>query len=165
MDNLLLAIGLSPEKNFPECHSYPASLRFLRPLQTVQFGVESVSSLRWTDCPVCRGMGVQFAVKSVSSLVWNTHQWPVCRPHATLGGQIMGIHMIHPRLLQQKVRVAVIGAGGTGSQVLNGLVRLHLALLAFGHPGGLDVTLWDDDQVSEANVGRQSFFSRRCGCL
>ncbi|MFC6522707.1 PRTRC system ThiF family protein [Undibacterium arcticum] len=70
----------------------------------------------------------------------------------------MGIHMIHPRLLQQKVRVAVIGAGGTGSQVLNGLVRLHLALLAFGHPGGLDVTLWDDDQVSEANVGRQSFF-------
>jgi PRTRC genetic system ThiF family protein len=70
----------------------------------------------------------------------------------------MAIHQIHPHLLNRQVQVAVIGAGGTGSQLMNNLVRLHLALIALGHPGGLHVTLWDDDTVSEANVGRQSFY-------
>jgi PRTRC genetic system ThiF family protein len=70
----------------------------------------------------------------------------------------MAIHQIHPQLLNRQVQVAVIGAGGTGSQLMNNLVRLHLALIALGHPGGLHVTLWDDDTVSEANVGRQSFY-------
>lgn len=70
----------------------------------------------------------------------------------------MDRHEINPLLLRRRVRVAVIGAGGTGSQVVNNLARLHLALLAFGHPGGLQVTLWDDDVVSHANVGRQAFY-------
>jgi PRTRC genetic system ThiF family protein len=70
----------------------------------------------------------------------------------------MAIHQIDPNLLNGKVQVAVIGAGGTGSQLMNNLVRLHLALIALGHPGGLHVTLWDDDIVSAANVGRQSFY-------
>ena len=70
----------------------------------------------------------------------------------------MAIHQIHPQLLNRQVQVAVIGAGGTGSQLMNNLVRLHLALIALGHPGGLHVTLWDDDIVSAANVGRQSFY-------
>jgi PRTRC genetic system ThiF family protein len=70
----------------------------------------------------------------------------------------MAIHQIDPNLLNGKVQVAVIGAGGTGSQLMNNLVRLHLALIALGHPGGLQVTLWDDDIVSAANVGRQSFY-------
>jgi hypothetical protein len=30
---------------------------------TVQFAVESVSSLRWNGCPVCRGMRVQFGAE------------------------------------------------------------------------------------------------------
>ncbi|MBK4737906.1 PRTRC system ThiF family protein [Noviherbaspirillum pedocola] len=70
----------------------------------------------------------------------------------------MASHQFHPDLLRRQVRVAVIGAGGTGSQLMNNLARLHLALLALGHPGGLHVTLWDDDVVSAANVGRQSFY-------
>jgi PRTRC genetic system ThiF family protein len=70
----------------------------------------------------------------------------------------MAIHQIDPNLINAKVQVAVIGAGGTGSQLMNNLVRLHLALIALGHPGGLHVTLWDDDIVSAANVGRQSFY-------
>jgi PRTRC genetic system ThiF family protein len=67
-------------------------------------------------------------------------------------------HVIHANLLREQVKIDVIGAGGTGSQVINGLARLHLALLSLGHPGGLSVTLWDDDVVSQSNVGRQAFY-------
>ena len=67
----------------------------------------------------------------------------------------MAIHQLSPELLTREVSVAVIGAGGTGSQMLMGLAQLHTAMVALGHPGGLDVTVIDSDQVSEANVGRQ----------
>ena len=55
-----------------------------------------------------------------------------------------------------KVTINLIGAGGTGSQVLSGLARLHQALLAINHPG-IHVYVWDDDVVTDANVGRQLF--------
>ena len=58
---------------------------------------------------------------------------------------------------------SVIGAGGTGSQMLMGLAQLHTAMIALGHPGGLDVTVIDSDQVSEANVGRQMFYPSDVG--
>jgi PRTRC genetic system ThiF family protein len=67
-------------------------------------------------------------------------------------------HLIHSKLLTRVVEIDVIGAGGTGSQIVNGLARLHLALRSLGHPAGLKVTLWDDDVVSQSNVGRQAFF-------
>lgn len=66
-------------------------------------------------------------------------------------------HIINDRLLSRKVKVALIGCGGTGSQVLTGLARLHTAMLALGHVGGLDVTAYDPDTVSKSNVGRQLF--------
>lgn len=66
-------------------------------------------------------------------------------------------YMIPSNLLAERVRVHVIGAGGSGSHVVNGLVQLHTAMVALGHPGGLRVTLVDDDTVSESNVGRQAF--------
>jgi len=66
-------------------------------------------------------------------------------------------HIIKESLLESTVKVALVGAGGTGSQVLTGLARLHRAMLALGHPGGLHVTVLDPDLVSEANVGRQLF--------
>ena len=75
----------------------------------------------------------------------------------------MAIHHLAPELLSREVRVAVIGAGGTGSQMLMGLAQLHTAMLALGHPGGLDVTVIDADQVSEANVGRQMFYPSDVG--
>lgn len=65
--------------------------------------------------------------------------------------------------LSGQVRVLVIGAGGTGSQVVNGLAQLDRAIRALGHPGGLSVTVVDDDLVSEANVGRQNFFPSDVG--
>ena len=53
--------------------------------------------------------------------------------------------------------VLVMGAGGTGSEVMDQLLRLHLTLRALGNPG-LHVTLADGDTVSEFNVGRQRFW-------
>lgn len=62
-------------------------------------------------------------------------------------------YLINP---QHPVTVNIIGAGGTGSQVLTGLARLDVTLRALGHPG-LFVTLYDPDIVTEANIGRQLF--------
>lgn len=69
-------------------------------------------------------------------------------------------HNVEPYLLdpRHQVTVNVIGVGGTGSQVLNILARMNVALKAWEHPG-LMVYAWDGDEVTEANVGRQSFFS------
>ena len=48
---------------------------------------------------------------------------------------------------QHPVTVALIGAGGTGSQVLSCLVRIDMALSGLGHPG-LHVTVYDPDRVT-----------------
>ena len=61
-------------------------------------------------------------------------------------------------LLTKRIRVVVVGAGGTGSEMLDGLVKLNYAIIQLGHPGGLHVTLFDDDVVSRTNVARQRFF-------
>jgi PRTRC genetic system ThiF family protein len=54
------------------------------------------------------------------------------------------------------VTINLIGAGGTGSQVLTALARMNHALTALNH-AGLQVTLWDNDVITEANLGRQLF--------
>lgn len=53
-------------------------------------------------------------------------------------------------------RIVVIGAGGTGSQLLTGLARMMVALhsLRITAP---EVVVCDPDTVSRANVGRQLF--------
>ena len=75
----------------------------------------------------------------------------------------MATHRLNPDLLGRAVRVAVIGCGGTGSAVAAGLPYLHQAMLAFGHPAGLHVTLVDDDRVSETNCVRQPFTQSEIG--
>ena len=45
---------------------------------------------------------------------------------------------------QHPVTVNIIGAGGTGSQVLTGMARLDVTLRALGHPG-LFVTVYDPE--------------------
>lgn len=72
-------------------------------------------------------------------------------------------HVIHRKLLRQQVTVALIGAGGTGSNVLTGLAQLHYSMKALGHPGGVQVEVVDNDKVSEFNVGRQMFFPSDVG--
>lgn len=59
-------------------------------------------------------------------------------------------------MLSHPVRIALIGCGGNGSQMLTGLARLNHAITALGHPG-LQVKVYDPDTVSEANMGRQLF--------
>jgi PRTRC genetic system ThiF family protein len=68
------------------------------------------------------------------------------------------VHYSHRDLLHptNPLPVTLIGAGGTGSQVLTALARLNHSLNAFGH-AGLHVNLWDDDTVNPANLGRQLF--------
>ena len=60
--------------------------------------------------------------------------------------------------LERPVRTVLIGAGGTGSHLVGALMALDQALRALGHPGGLQVTVYDPDRVSSANLGRQAFW-------
>ena len=71
----------------------------------------------------------------------------------------MNKHYLNGELLARPVNILLVGAGGTGSRILERLVCLHKALKAKGHPGGLKVTVVDPDIVSNANVGRQAFYS------
>ena len=60
------------------------------------------------------------------------------------------------------VTINLIGCGGTGSQLLTKLAQVDHALKALGHTG-LHVRAFDDDDVSEANIGRQGFFPTDIG--
>jgi PRTRC genetic system ThiF family protein len=60
------------------------------------------------------------------------------------------------------ITVTQIGAGGTGSSMITELARINHCLKALGH-AGLQVTLWDDDTISEANQGRQLFAASEVG--
>jgi PRTRC genetic system ThiF family protein len=75
----------------------------------------------------------------------------------------MDAHHIHPELLKHKVRVLVVGCGGNGSAMAAGLPYLHQALLAYGHPEGLHVTLLDADVISSTNCVRQPFSRSEVG--
>ena len=72
-------------------------------------------------------------------------------------------HRIPARLLEKKVRITVVGCGGTGSAITAGLPHLHQAILASGHPHGLDVTLIDGDRISRTNCVRQPFRESEIG--
>jgi PRTRC genetic system ThiF family protein len=75
----------------------------------------------------------------------------------------MEIHNVHPELLKHRVRVLVVGCGGNGSAIAAGLPYLHQALLAYGHPEGLHVTLLDPDIISSTNCVRQPFSQSETG--
>jgi PRTRC genetic system ThiF family protein len=61
------------------------------------------------------------------------------------------------------VRVLVVGCGGNGSAIAAGLPYLHQALLAYGHPEGIHVTLLDPDVISPTNCVRQPFSRSEIG--
>lgn len=60
------------------------------------------------------------------------------------------------------VTINLIGAGGTGSKVLTALMEMNHNLIALGH-AGLQICLWDDDKVTETNIGRQRFAGSETG--
>ena len=74
------------------------------------------------------------------------------------------VHFTHNYLLNptNPVTVNLIGAGGTGSQVLTALARMNQSLLALNH-AGLSVRVFDEDTVTTANLGRQLFAEAEIG--
>lgn len=74
------------------------------------------------------------------------------------------VHILQKELLNptNPIMINLIGAGGTGSQVLTAIGRMNCSLIALGH-AGLSVRLFDDDTVSMANMGRQLFTTNEIG--
>lgn len=68
-------------------------------------------------------------------------------------------HFLRPALGERAINVMLVGCGGNGAQMLMGLASLDTALRAISSRS-LNVTVVDDDTVSEANLGRQPFY--RC---
>ena len=68
-------------------------------------------------------------------------------------------HYLPAALGSGAIKVVLVGCGGNGAQMLMGLASLDTALRAISSRS-LDVTVVDDDIVSEANLGRQPFY--RC---
>ncbi|GHG07716.1 PRTRC system ThiF family protein [Thalassotalea marina] len=67
-------------------------------------------------------------------------------------------------LLNNTVKVSVVGCGGTGSYVLSMLAQMHYLLNKLSdNQAGLFVTAYDDDTVSEFNCGRQNFYMMDVG--
>lgn len=60
------------------------------------------------------------------------------------------------QLIEERVRVWLVGAGGNGAEMLDSLARMDRALRALGHPG-FHVKAWDGDTVSATNLVRQRF--------
>ena len=56
-----------------------------------------------------------------------------------------------------KLKVIVIGCGGTGSELVSKLFKMDSTVRALGG-AGFDVYLVDDDVVSPSNIGRQNFW-------
>jgi len=77
---------------------------------------------------------------------------------------LTAVHIVEKELLQpyNPVTVNLIGAGGTGSQVLTALARMNQALIELNHPG-LMVRVFDDDKVDRANLGRQLYTTAELG--
>lgn len=75
------------------------------------------------------------------------------------------IHYLPSYLLDpyDPIKVMVIGAGGTGSRVVEGLARIHFTMLAIGRAQGFYVICIDPQTVSETNVGRQGYYGPDIG--
>src|SRR5436305_1834322 len=68
-------------------------------------------------------------------------------------------HYLPATFDNRSIRILLVGCGGNGGQMLMGLASLDTALRAISSRS-LDVTVVDDDIVTEANLGRQPFY--RC---
>src|SRR5580704_15961927 len=82
----------------------------------------------------------------------------------TMKHEIKHAHFVDNYLINptNPVSVNLIGAGGTGSQVLSALARINHSLIALNHPG-ISVRVFDNDIVTSANLGRQLFSASELG--
>ena len=73
-------------------------------------------------------------------------------------------HSLSEKFLSPRtVRVLIVGVGGTGSAMLMGLPFLHQAMVVWGHPCGLAVTVIDIDKVSSTTVSGSPLQHRTSG--
>ena len=64
----------------------------------------------------------------------------------------------------EKIKIAVIGAGGTGSYVLQGLAKIGLAIPEIVHGNkGISVSVYYADVVSKSNCVRQLYHENEIG--
>ncbi|TBW57482.1 PRTRC system ThiF family protein [Marinobacter halodurans] len=64
----------------------------------------------------------------------------------------------------RELNVLLIGAGGNGSEMVDGLMRIHQAMIALGGHG-LNVTVADGDEVEPSNIVRQRFYPHEIGMM
>lgn len=78
--------------------------------------------------------------------------------------EILKVHFTDSDLINptNPITVNVIGAGGTGSKVMTALLEMNHSLNELGH-AGLFIRLWDDDVITQANLGRQRFAESEVG--
>jgi PRTRC genetic system ThiF family protein len=74
----------------------------------------------------------------------------------------MDSFMLPQKWAVRRVRVVLAGAGGSGSELLDGLVRIDRALRALDHPG-LSIQVFDPDTVSVPNTIRQRWWRADVG--
>jgi PRTRC genetic system ThiF family protein len=74
-------------------------------------------------------------------------------------------YYVPQHLLESRIKIAVIGVGGTGSELVDGLVRIDFGLKALGHKEGIHVTAFDADKVAPHNIGRQRYSEADIGNL
>lgn len=74
------------------------------------------------------------------------------------------IHFLDDMLLnpENRIEILVMGAGGTGSRFINNLARINITLRGL-EKNELFVTVYDDQEVEQNNVGRQLFFPEDIG--
>ncbi|MBU8901218.1 MAG: PRTRC system ThiF family protein [Victivallales bacterium] len=65
--------------------------------------------------------------------------------------------------LSRNIDITLIGVGGTGSLVLSGLASISTALRRSGRTSDVNITAYDGDTVSSANIGRQPFMPAEIG--
>lgn len=65
--------------------------------------------------------------------------------------------------MHRDVTIEVIGCGGTGALVLQGLGNIATSLYKTGSKRRIDVVAYDPDVVSSANIGRQPFYPAEIG--
>ncbi|MCG9733382.1 PRTRC system ThiF family protein [Pseudoalteromonas shioyasakiensis] len=71
----------------------------------------------------------------------------------------MNTFSIPSEWISKPLNVLVIGAGGTGSAFLSECFQLdYLLRKVTNHQVHLNISVYDDDKVSESNVGRQGFY-------
>lgn len=62
-------------------------------------------------------------------------------------------------LLKSRIRILMIGAGGTGSELLSLLKKMQIAIRRLAPDSeGISLTLYDGDSISDSNIGRQNFY-------